>query len=465
MALYDNKHWLLSHIRDSFISTDDTGMCELVMLGEDIPKQLKADGEPCYPGDEESDDEDLDAMSESYDIQMDMEFGHRPRSNTAQRLEKMEMERKKAAKIKHIKWEPNPINMNEEEKFEMFKRKDLRKQNEITKPKRQSLLSEQLVKSPLLPRNPFTEYIKFDGNAQIGVHIRKYRIYMCMLSDEERRYPLQIVVLGTAKVQEFIGLICYKYASEHPNHNLKEDITKYGLYITEDDGEVDWDFPCLDPREVISKFEFPSLCLVEMRACDRARHDPIDPIRIADEESPATSKMEQEIFAEDLARMKGHTTAMEAPLYQLYRVHIINKVRAKTEIHLGISGDKIEIDPVITGKGASRFWHRQRAVSYQMDNIAWCELTETKGSKTTFTLIYTHQSISDTLLLSSTHSHSLNQSTSFKTHDFEADASVAEEIVRKINHILELRSSNARKEFLQHRERKAARRKSFSLHR
>lgn len=42
-----------------------------------------------------------------------------------------------------------------------------------------------------------------------------------MLSDEDRRYPLQIVVLGTAKVQEFIGLICYKYASEHPNHNLK----------------------------------------------------------------------------------------------------------------------------------------------------------------------------------------------------------------------------------------------------
>lgn len=25
MALYDNKFWLLSHIRNSFISTDDTG--------------------------------------------------------------------------------------------------------------------------------------------------------------------------------------------------------------------------------------------------------------------------------------------------------------------------------------------------------------------------------------------------------------------------------------------------------
>lgn len=26
MATYNNKHWLLSHIRNSFISTDDTGI-------------------------------------------------------------------------------------------------------------------------------------------------------------------------------------------------------------------------------------------------------------------------------------------------------------------------------------------------------------------------------------------------------------------------------------------------------
>lgn len=43
----------------------------MVMLGEDIPKQLKSNGTlQCYPGTEESDDEDLDALAESYDIQM-----------------------------------------------------------------------------------------------------------------------------------------------------------------------------------------------------------------------------------------------------------------------------------------------------------------------------------------------------------------------------------------------------------
>ncbi|XP_043500457.1 target of rapamycin complex 2 subunit MAPKAP1 [Polistes fuscatus] len=466
MALYDNQHWLLSHIRDSFLSTDDTGMCEMVMLGEDIPKEMKSNGTlQCYPGMEESDDEDLDALAESYDIQMDMELSHRQRSNTAQRLEKMDLERKKAAKIKHVKWEHKPNLLSLAEQSKLFQRKDFRKKNTTTN-KRHSFLSEQIGKCPNLPQNPFTDFAKFDGNAQVGIAIRKYRIFMCMLPKEERTYPLQIVVIATAKVLEFIGLICYKYASEHPNHNLKEDITKYGLYITEDDGEVDWDFPCLDPGEVISKFEFTTLGLVEMKPSDRARHNTIRHIETEVNEELEVKDKEQEEVAKDLAKMEGHTTAMEAPLYQSYRVYIINKVRAKTEILLGISGEKIEIDPVITGKGASRFWNRQRAVSYHIDNIAWCEITENKGSKTIFTLVYTpHSSTLDSLSASSSQTHSLHQSASFKNHDFEAYSVTAEEIVKKINHILELRSSISRKEYLAQKERKAARRKSFHLHR
>jgi hypothetical protein len=48
----------------------------MVMLGEDIPKQLKENRIlQCYPGMEESDDdEDLDALAESYDIQMGIRF-------------------------------------------------------------------------------------------------------------------------------------------------------------------------------------------------------------------------------------------------------------------------------------------------------------------------------------------------------------------------------------------------------
>lgn len=62
--------------------------------------------------------------------------------------------------------------------------------------------------------------------AQVGIPVRKYRIFMCMLPKEERTYPLQVVVTATARVLDFIGLICYKYASEHPDHNLKS-VTSY----------------------------------------------------------------------------------------------------------------------------------------------------------------------------------------------------------------------------------------------
>lgn len=32
MALYDNKHWLLSHIRNSFITSDDSGNVKITIL-------------------------------------------------------------------------------------------------------------------------------------------------------------------------------------------------------------------------------------------------------------------------------------------------------------------------------------------------------------------------------------------------------------------------------------------------
>jgi hypothetical protein len=43
----------------------------------------------------------------------------------------------------------------------------------------------------------------------------------------------------------------------------RDSVDHYGLYIAEDDGDVDCDFPCLDPRETVGKFGFNYLALVE----------------------------------------------------------------------------------------------------------------------------------------------------------------------------------------------------------
>lgn len=100
---------------------------------------------------------------------------------------------------------------------------------------------------------------------------------------------------------------------------FREKISHYGLYITEDDGEIDSAFPCLDPYETISKFEFTTLGLIEMKPSDKARHNAISCVEKKNEEDLEIKNKEQEEVANDLAKMQGHTTAMEAPLYQSYR--------------------------------------------------------------------------------------------------------------------------------------------------
>lgn len=74
----------------------------------------------------------------------------------------MDIERKKAAKVKHVKWEHNLNAITPTDQSELFQRKDFRRK--ALPKKGQSLLSEQLEKCPNLPQNSFKDYAKFDGN-------------------------------------------------------------------------------------------------------------------------------------------------------------------------------------------------------------------------------------------------------------------------------------------------------------
>lgn len=505
MATYNNQHWLLSHIRNSFISTDDTGMCEAVMLSEDLPSQYalnyaktqnfresEQQTRPpedylCYPGLIEQDDED-DALTQSYDIQMDQDIGLRQRSNTAQKLEKMDIARRKASKIKNIKCDDSTATLQPQESnlLLFIKNRHFQKKSSFS-----SLLSEQLVKCPKQAQNKFLEYARFDGTAQTGISTRTLKIFLTMLPERQRNYPLQICVTSTAKIQEFIGLICYKTSITYPDVPL-QSVRHYGLYITEDNGEVDMDLPALDLREPCSKFGFSHLALAERRL------DSFTSIstRYEDRTLSITSeselnKIEAESRAlaqqhnEDMERMLGHTSMMEAPMYQSYRVYILSKARFKTEIQLGISGEKIEIDPI---QQKNNFWTRQKASNHSMESIALCEEIESKGDRKIFRIVYSptfglpqqhrllqHQHSVDAYLLaaaaaasssstttatsSTMHHHHLTSSplqssASFKHYDFESEAKMADEIVKKINNILEVRSSTSRREYLATKEKK-----------
>lgn len=51
----------------------------------------------------------------------------------------------------------------------------------------------------------------------------------------------------------------------------------------------------------------------------------------------------------------------------------------------------------------------------------------------------------------------------FKHHDFESQHQIAEEVVQKVNHILDSRCSSRRKEYLNLRARRSHRKKSFHI--
>ncbi|KAL9706300.1 hypothetical protein quinque_009818 [Culex quinquefasciatus] len=468
MATYNNPHWLLSHIRNSFISTDDTGLSETVMLLEDLPHQYAKlhkqavrerelggdDGQQmgsgksfesfyCYPGLDESDEEEMDSLSQSYEIQMDQDIGfHRQRSNTAQKLERLEIARRKASKVKNIKYESAVQRSEGGEDDELFVRKDVREGEDRT-----SMLSKQLETFPTVPQNKFLEYAKYDGTSQTEVPTKMFKIFLMLLPEEhqQRSYPMPVCVTAKANIQDFIGLICYKCSLAHPDVSLKS-VKHYGLFMSEEDGEIDLDFPALDVREPCSKFCFTHLALAERRPSDqRTRSMTSDlgevstPIALSPEETPPSEP-------------RGMTDQQREDL-----VLIVHKARLKTEVQLGISGDKLEIDPI--QQKSAKFWPRQKAANHSMDSVVHCSITERKSSKATIRIVYSAAPFSQSLSVAGselvTQSPTIRQQQQqqtpqslFKHYDIETDPVAAQEIVEKINNILEVRSSPVRREYI-----------------
>ncbi|XP_066147220.1 stress-activated map kinase-interacting protein 1 [Euwallacea fornicatus] len=475
MALYDNKYWLLSHIRNSFISTDDTGMCETVMVGEE--KQVRENffsKEPFLDPDQ-SDEEEDDEVG-SYDLYINAEYSMRERAMTAARLEKLEYQSRKAAKIKHIKWEKKSgvgeENSTTQSDLFIFKKIDSQ-----PKAATKSALSTLIEQSSNMPLNPYTEFARYDGTGQINIPTRKYRIYLTMLPEEERNYPINICCVATAKIQDLVGLILLKFSSNYSGNYCLKPASNYGLYITEEDGEVDRDFPNLEPKECIAKFGFSCLGLVEHKQPlvsinnEPAEETLASPGNTGGKKRTTSSSKAEETKQNkhDMRIMDGHNKAMEAPLYKSYRVYIVNKLWWwNIEVHLGISSEKIEIDP-IHQKNSKLQIVKQAPVSHPIDTIAWCEETEGRGSKGNFRVVYSSGfgiGGSDRSNIYSPSAFNLSSplqtSPSFKHYDFEAEKEIAEEIVQKINFILNLRSSHSRREYLAAKERRhVGKRKSF----
>ena len=113
----------------------------------------------------------------------------------------------------------------------------------------------------------------------------------------------------------------------------------YALFIAEDDGSPDSDFPCLEPREVVAKFGFTSLALV--RSSKPANNNPghnneasskKDGEAVSVDESNKTDQQSTTEKGEDGQASKA---ILESTDYHSFKGFLLHKVRPKTDITLG----------------------------------------------------------------------------------------------------------------------------------
>lgn len=274
MAFFDNPAFIISHIQNSFVTGDDTGLSELVIVHEDASrKKLLSSLTGSVPASVvDGNVTNNSDLAFSYDItaEMSLDMRQRPRSNTAYKLERMKQDRLVKSKIKVIHWKDGFDHLSDSELDELFAKKTIIKKDAS----KRTLLSEQLEKFPNAEGSRFSEYTKYDGNTHIDVGTKKISIFMTMLSSDKRGYPLPVCVVSSAKVQDLIGLTLWLASQKFSEYEFR-DRDYYTLHIAEDDGEPDLDFPALDNKEVISKFGFTTLALVEKEQpteADKALH-------------------------------------------------------------------------------------------------------------------------------------------------------------------------------------------------
>ncbi|XP_050017635.1 target of rapamycin complex 2 subunit MAPKAP1 isoform X2 [Alexandromys fortis] len=477
MAFLDNPTIILAHIRQSHVTSDDTGMCEMVLIDHDV--DLEKTHPPSVPGDSGSEVQGSSGDTQGYvyaqsvDITSSWDFGIRRRSNTAQRLERLRKERQNQIKCKNIQWKERNSKQSAQELKSLFEKKSLKEKPPSSG--KQSILSVRLEQCPLQLNNPFNEYSKFDGKGHVGTTAtKKIDVYLPLHSSQDRLLPMTVVTMASARVQDLIGLICWQYTSEGREPKLNDNVSAYCLHIAEDDGEVDTDFPPLDSNEPIHKFGFSTLALVEKYSSPGLTSKESLFVRINAAHGFSLIQVDntkvtmKEILLKAVKRRKGSQRIsgsradgvfeedsqidiatvqdmLSSHHYKSFKVSMIHRLRFTTDVQLGISGDKVEIDPVTNQKASTKFWIKQKPISIDSDLLCACDLAEEKSP-----------------------SHAVFKLTYLSSHDykhlyFESDAATVSEIVLKVNYILESRASTARADYFAQKQRKLNRRTSFSF--
>jgi len=399
-----------------------------------------------------------------------------------------------------IHWNDNCPTITETDKDELFQEKDV---SVVEKAKGKndhvSALSQRLEDLLNQPNNPFVQYAKFDGEGvEDTCPTKSFEVFLAFLpTEEERLQSFNVTFVDSATVADVIGLVLYKYVCKAKKPRVQNDVKSYSLHISEEDGELDLDFPALDDKELMWKFGFSQVAVVEKHKATKqpvVSKTSVEVTILIPNNGYSVVKVESRnvkmnIVLQKLIKKRGlkrniadfnlekqgeegqpvdleqsldsmgtlvfnltgmgekdkdlHTKTSSAQdeimslHYKSYSVLLIHRFTL-TEVSLGIHGQKIEIDPVAQPK-SQKFWTKIKPMSLDVADIAECEITpdKKKPGRSVFRIYY-------------------KKMDDFKHYEFESESDKADEIVRKIHNILksQFTYANVREEFIARHKKK-----------
>ncbi|KAK4320781.1 hypothetical protein Pmani_008376 [Petrolisthes manimaculis] len=494
MATYDDRQWLLEHIQNSYVTSDDTGLCELVVQVEpgaapvvEFPVLANTESPPHHEHD--------DPPPHSVDIASDMDFmGHRQRSYTAQMLDKLRKEKKNASRVRRVMWKHSLAPVNESDLNDMFSRKAVissrtPQDSPVSQQRPVSLLTRLVQQYPDGVNNPFIEYSKFDGTIHTSVQARKISIYLLVGDDPAPSYPMVVSIINChqARVIDLIGLICWLYTKENRQPPLRGGVDHYALHIAEEDGQVDWDFQALRGRDMFEKFGFTVLALVEKK---NVRGPPLDVVVTLNVAGGTFSKLTVENLDITLKDILNRTIAKRKDMVKIKDAGLNYHLERQNEPGIALDPEMTLSDVNCTEFAVVRDNSKRINALIDTNNMSTVEATLYRSYKVIWLLKFGKCEACLGISGEKMELHPLQQKVvgpflplrppgpvsynmelvvdcsrksekkgkmevqitckgenRFKDYVFECEANMGQEILDKCKHIFDLRSSSARKEF------------------
>ncbi|XP_064400650.1 target of rapamycin complex 2 subunit MAPKAP1-like [Halichondria panicea] len=514
MAFFDDPKLLIAHIRHSFITSDDSGMCELIMINEDLDNEIKSDHKfskkslrlqhrynptENYPR----------HAAMSFDIHASPTLSRRPPLKDNRDMFEVIAEqrrKKKSSQVRSIVWQDTSVVVD----HTLFPRQEIPQRSKDTQPSR---LAQLLAEYNKLSANPYFEFGRFNGENHGFAVANVYRIFLPMSKTPLR--PIIITVLHKATIRDMIGLTFWKYIEETKDPVKLGPVDNYSVMISEEDGDIDTDLPPLEREDRVAKFRFKYLGIIKTKKDD----DPpkhlvvkvhyehggfstlaVDSLRVEMAEllDRVIKKRRLQIHGYELEKkdrpglvvdlsstlesqgtmdfilvkhIGRRQTAPASPMedvdddssqthvraeltshqYKAYRVIQMHKVRSNTEVLLGVSGQFIEVDPVSQSRsGLPSILRSKSAQKSNKYDIQKICACEITDDRNAQRVVFRIIRVG-------------KEDGAYKHLDFEAPVAMAKEIVRKIGLILEVVFGGGKSDYEEWKEQNKGRKASKSV--